>query len=227
MESIMKLQCWPKYVVMLAVLTLIAAPFPATAQVDNANDPFAPRAAVPGEADPDSMMFREGQKFMIKFHGADKTREAIRQTTEVLRNSDNEADKEKALTELRKLLNTYFEEDMKRRQEELDEMEKRLAKLREQLDKRRTKMDEIVDLQIKVLVNEADGLGFFTSAAESNVLFERRLPYGKANAYSRRIVGPKGVTLEAPTALAPAAGPVAPIQPAPPAQPVVEQNAPR
>jgi hypothetical protein len=57
---------------------------------------------------------------------------------------------------------------MVNREKELAELEKRLAKLREQLDRRRTKKQDIMDLQIKVLLNEADGLGFYSGGEKSD-----------------------------------------------------------
>ena len=67
-----------------------------------------------------------------------------------------------ARKKLTELIDKYFDEDMVQRQKELAQLEQRLAKLREQLDRRRTKKQDIVDLQMKKsLLNEADGLGFF------------------------------------------------------------------
>ena len=50
---------------------------------------------------------------------------------------------------------------MVQREQELKQIEERLTKLRELLDRRRTKKQEIIDLQTKVALNEADGLGFY------------------------------------------------------------------
>jgi hypothetical protein len=86
---------------------------------------------------------------------------------EALREADDDKAKSKAENRLRDLLTEYFGEDMKRRDAELKEMEKRLKKLQEQLALRSEKMDEIVDLQMKVLVNQANGLGFFSNGPAS------------------------------------------------------------
>jgi hypothetical protein len=53
-----------------------------------------------------------------------------------------------------------FDEDMKVREGELSKLEERLNKLRAQLDRRRKAKGEIIQLEVKVLVNEAEGLGF-------------------------------------------------------------------
>jgi murein L,D-transpeptidase YcbB/YkuD len=89
-------------------------------------------------------------------------------------NATNETGKEKALQRLRGLASKYFEEDMEVRKNELAEIEARLAKLRSQLDRRSTRKNEIVDLQVKVAINEAEGLGF-ASVPRENVKFDFRV----------------------------------------------------
>jgi len=88
----------------------------------------------------------------------------IRKAAEELRDAKEDQAKETAELHLRDLLLKYFAADMEKRAKELDAMNRRLQKLNEQLQRRQTKMDEIIDLQMKVLANEAAGLGFFTSA---------------------------------------------------------------
>lgn len=85
----------------------------------------------------------------------------IRMTAEVLseaEDDDAKADTDKKLSEL---LDDYFEEDMERREQELADVEARVHKLRELMERRRAKKDDIIELQKEVLVNEAEGLGFF------------------------------------------------------------------
>jgi hypothetical protein len=89
-------------------------------------------------------------------------KDSIRQAAEKLRDAKGNEARSEAEKELRDLLEQYFDDDLQRRQAELGEMEDRLAKLEKQLDRRESKKDEIVDLQVKVLVNQAEGLGFFT-----------------------------------------------------------------
>ena len=72
-----------------------------------------------------------------------------------------------------------FDEDMKARETELEKLETRLAKLRAQLDRRRKAKDEIIQLHLKVLVNEAEGLGF--SGASFSLYEAGAAPYGDAN----------------------------------------------
>ena len=49
---------------------------------------------------------------------------------------------------------------MKVREAELSKLETRLKRLHEQLDRRRQARGEIIQLEVKVLTNEAAGLGF-------------------------------------------------------------------
>lgn len=68
------------------------------------------------------------------------------------------ADAQKHLAGLRE---EFFDADMVRREQELVQIEQRLSQLRGQLDRRRTKKQEIIELQAKVALNEAEGLGFY------------------------------------------------------------------
>jgi len=88
---------------------------------------------------------------------------------EKLTNELGEAKDDKAKTALTDKLKTAvdkcFDADMKGREAELKKLQERLDKLKTQLDKRRAAKDEIVQLEVKVLTNEAAGLGFSHSAA--------------------------------------------------------------
>lgn len=64
--------------------------------------------------------------------------------------------------EMSRLLASYFDADMKNRQAGLVDMTDRAKRLHAQLDKRQAAREEIVQLQLNVLVNEAAGLGFYS-----------------------------------------------------------------
>jgi murein L,D-transpeptidase YcbB/YkuD len=125
-------------------------------------DPFSGWAGPPGP------FFASGSK------GIQRHLTQIQEAAEFYCDAKDGADKEQALKRLRDLSSKYFEEDMDVRKKELVEIEARLAKLRSQLDRRRAKKDEIVDLQVKVAINEAEGLGF-TSAPRENFKFDVRV----------------------------------------------------
>lgn len=88
------------------------------------------------------------------------THQALKKAAEDVQNAKDDDAKSAARKKLSELVDKAFEEDMTERQKELKQLEERLAKLREQLSRRKEKKQDIVDLQIKVLLNDADGLGF-------------------------------------------------------------------
>jgi hypothetical protein len=89
----------------------------------------------------------------------------ISEATAALHAAKNDQQKTELTKRLSDLLNEYFERDLQHREAELAPLEERVRNLRAQLDRRREKKQEIIDLQIKVAVNEADGLGFFSPPA--------------------------------------------------------------
>jgi hypothetical protein len=111
---------------------------------------------------PDGRSVLEAREIEISTSRTDLMR-AVGEAAEALRAADGEDAKAKAAAQLAKILNAYFDEDMKRRAAELAKIEERVKKLRTQFDKRAAKKQEIINLQIKVLENEANGLGFFNS----------------------------------------------------------------
>lgn len=77
-----------------------------------------------------------------------------------LREADDDAKKADLTKQLQTAVAKHFDEDLTNRETELTKLEERLTKLRAQLDRRRKAKAEIIQLQIKVMVNEAEGLGF-------------------------------------------------------------------
>jgi len=90
--------------------------------------------------------------------------QALHEAAAALRDAKDDAARADAQAKLTELLQKYFDDDLRRREDELAKIEERTRQLRELLEKRRTKKSEILDLQVKVLLNEADGLGFFNEA---------------------------------------------------------------
>lgn len=114
-------------------------------------------------------------KFFPAAFGPSRHLTKLQEVAERYSNSKDEKQKEESLRQLRDLAGQYFEEDMSIRKKELADIEARLQKLRAQLERRRAKKDEIVDLQVKVAINEAEGLGF-TSAPRENFKFTKQVP---------------------------------------------------
>ena len=95
----------------------------------------------------------------------------MQQLTQRLREAKDEATKADLTKQLETAVDKYFDEDMKSRETQLSQLEERVTKLRAQLDRRRKAKDEITKLQTKVLVNDADGLGFGDLQPEVGSLF--------------------------------------------------------
>ncbi len=86
--------------------------------------------------------------------------EALEQAVEKLKSAKTDADKTAATKELSELLEKSFQRDLERREKQLAEVEARVKKLRDQIEKRKKAKDEIINLRLKTIVNEAEGLGF-------------------------------------------------------------------
>jgi hypothetical protein len=86
--------------------------------------------------------------------------EAFHQAVEKLKSAKSEADKTNATNEISKLLEKSFQRDLERREHEIAQVEARVKKLRDQIEKRKKAKDDILNLRLKTIVNEADGLGF-------------------------------------------------------------------
>ena len=88
----------------------------------------------------------------------------LRRAIKILRTAKGAAAKDKATVNLSKLLKDQFDTDLKQREKEIAGIEARVKQLRSILGKRRDARNEIIELQVKVLVNEAKGLGFPAAA---------------------------------------------------------------
>jgi len=88
----------------------------------------------------------------------------IRRIMHELRHTEENAKKAELTKQLEAAVTKYFDTDLQGRETELAKIEERVKKLRAQLDRRRTAKAEIIQLQLKVLANEAEGLGFSTGS---------------------------------------------------------------
>lgn len=152
-------------------------------------------------------------KFKFAFPGGfpfGGTSPEIAEAAGKVRDAENESDKAEATKQLTEIVGKSFEDDLKRRERELAAITERVERLQAQLDRRRGKKQEIVDLQVKVAINDADGLGFYSQP----------MPPGDM------MVGPS--TWGAPAAVPmPVAAPMphAPIAPVPPTVPAASSDA--
>ena len=86
-----------------------------------------------------------------------------------LRQAQTDAERNSAKQELRTALERYFENDMKRREAELAAIKTQVTIFQDLLDKRRSAKDEILDLQYRVLVSQAEGLALFSESDLTNL----------------------------------------------------------
>jgi hypothetical protein len=100
--------------------------------------------------------------------------EAFHRAVEKLKSAKSDADKTSATNELSKLLDKSFQRDLERREHEIAQVEARVKKLRDQIEKRKKAKDDILNLRLKTIVNEADGLGFPGGFEADSDLFSSR-----------------------------------------------------
>jgi hypothetical protein len=110
------------------------------------------RSQVPG---PDGLFQQHG---VIVGHGPgfDKTHKAVAK----LRAAKSDDDKAEAREELKAALEEQFDEYLEHQSKELERLEAKLSKLRDQWEKRKDAKDEVVELRLQTLENEANGLGW-------------------------------------------------------------------
>lgn len=139
--------------------SFVAAPAAEPPSAPQAGLPSSPLDAVENIADSMSVI-GDGPGVRVKLMPS------IRAAAEAVRDADQAARSE-AQGRLTKLLEKYFDDDMARRKQELALIEQRLSQFREQLDRRSTKKREIIELQAKVALNDAEGLGFYLGEAQA------------------------------------------------------------
>ena len=83
---------------------------------------------------------------------------------DLLKKATTDEERAKAKTKAREVMSKYFDQELKRREQELETIEARVKKLREHFEKRRSSKEGILDLQLKIIEHEADGLGFLSSS---------------------------------------------------------------
>jgi hypothetical protein len=108
--------------------------------------------------------FPSAGKFAGMFVVPDSDWSKVQKLTDELGEAKDDKAKTALSDKLKSAVDKCFEEDMKGREAELKKLQERLDKLKAQLDSRRKAKDDIVQLEVKVLTNEAAGLGFSHSA---------------------------------------------------------------
>lgn len=118
--------------------------------------PKAPRRPNPFGVSATFQNIAAGGNYTTRVSQRTKLQKAIK----AIRTAKDDETKRKATKELTDVLGTVFDGDLKRREKEIADIEARVKELKNILDKRRSARDRIIELQIRVLMNEAEGLGF-------------------------------------------------------------------
>ncbi|MEZ6054946.1 MAG: hypothetical protein R3C02_26835 [Planctomycetaceae bacterium] len=88
-----------------------------------------------------------------------KLQQRITEATSKLTSDDGDEMK-LAHKELQEAVTELFEHRAETRLKQIEELEQRIAKLREQMERREEKKSEIIQLQVQTYINQANGLGF-------------------------------------------------------------------
>ena len=92
-------------------------------------------------------------------HEMEKTARAVNETIGVLRTAKDDETRQAMATKLRGLLSDAFARDYELRDEALKKVEARIEQLRKQLERQKQTQDEVIDVRVKSLLFEAEGLG--------------------------------------------------------------------
>jgi regulator of sigma D len=111
----------------------------------------------------------------------------------VLRSDESsEETRQQAREKLVEICGKMLDADLEDRKEEVTTLEKRVTKMRTQLDKRKAAQDQIIDLKMKTIQNEVDGLG-----GDSLKPLTSTEPLGSGRGYRNPlIVAPTDTTVE-------------------------------
>jgi len=124
---------------------------------------FAQQAATPGTSQQRVVGQPQGQPLGGGFGLAPAAKPKatkLQEASEQLKQADGVDARKEAQAKLSSVVNSIFDEDLKRRESEVDDIRDRVSKLKALIDKRKESEDRIVDLQFRIQVNEAAGLGF-------------------------------------------------------------------
>ncbi|MCA9174459.1 MAG: hypothetical protein KDB14_08235 [Planctomycetales bacterium] len=119
-------------------------------------------------------------------------------------------EKEEVRTTLKKLLSDAYDSDLNRREEQLTELEERVAKLREALDRRRSSRSEVVAHRLRGIELDVEGLGYpaVQNPAPSSVPYYYTVPYPHPPGSPVSLPGPAHI----PSPVAPNTNPSTPLR---------------
>jgi hypothetical protein len=89
----------------------------------------------------------------------------LQAATSKLKEAKSEEERQAAGKLLRSALERYFATDLEMREREIKGIQERVTNLDKLIERRRQARDQVISLQLEVLKNEADGLGFFSTSS--------------------------------------------------------------
>ena len=98
-----------------------------------------------------------------------------------LRTQTDEARRKEIQQQIEQKLSAIFDQDLAVRQKELEQVKQRVADLESLFEKRKATKDDIVKLQMQTIVNEAQGLGFFSDPIGQSMSESMRRFYSRSN----------------------------------------------
>lgn len=114
------------------------------------------------------MVYRDGEFEVIQNtnepHQIVEAREASKVLSDAVQTLRSESSKESERADAKKTLTQYlrahFEHDEKKRREQVESLEAQVVKLKAQLEKRTQSKEQLIELRLKLLENDASGLAF-------------------------------------------------------------------
>ncbi|MGZ0163764.1 MAG: hypothetical protein ACKVII_07595 [Planctomycetales bacterium] len=94
-----------------------------------------------------------------------KSEIVLQAATSKLKEATSEEERQAAGKLLRSALERYFATDLEMREREIKGIQERVTNLDKLIERRRQARDQVISLQLEVLKNEADGLGFFSTSS--------------------------------------------------------------
>jgi hypothetical protein len=86
------------------------------------------------------------------------------QAQQALAAASSPEERERVQAKLREVLNQQFDADMQQREKELEGIRQRVAEMTRLLEKRSAAKEQIIELRLQVLAQDADGLGWASAA---------------------------------------------------------------
>ncbi len=108
-------------------------------------------------------VIQRSEPYMVKVALTDQEVAQLREYQNAIAKLRSDESNAEAKTEARKKLTEILQQmmaaDLEKRKQEVNTLELRVVKMRSQFDNRRAKQDQIIDLRLKTIQNEIDGLG--------------------------------------------------------------------